>query len=136
MAAIVHNEQYMTNEELFADLKQFITATVSQQAAELAQRIGGVERRIGGVEQRIGGVEHYIESVERRIEGVEAKMATKDDLARVEERLTSRIDGLDAKLDQVQDAIADTLTQVADVADAAVLNHEQHYHGQLKHRAA
>jgi ElaB/YqjD/DUF883 family membrane-anchored ribosome-binding protein len=98
----------MTNEELFDDLKQFITATVSQQTAHLDTRIDGVEQRLTDVE---------------------ARMATKDDLARVEERLNG-------KLDQVQDAIADTVTQVAEAADVAVQNHEQHYHGHLKHRAA
>jgi hypothetical protein len=61
----------MTNEELFQDLKQFITATVSQQTAGMATK------------------DDF------------AGLATKDDIKGVEQRLTARIDGLDAKLDRV-----------------------------------
>jgi hypothetical protein len=89
-------ERAMTNEELFQDLKQFITATVSQQTSQLEQRLDTVEQRIGGVE---------------------AKMATKED-----------IDRLDKKLDQIQDAIADTLTQATETLDATVQDHERRLH--------
>lgn len=72
----------MTNEELFADLKQFIEATVSQQTAHLDGRIDGVEKRMGDVEQQLGDVE---------------------------QRLAARIDIVDEKLDLVQDAIGDNV---------------------------
>jgi hypothetical protein len=75
----------MTNEELFQDLKQFITVTVSQQAAELGQRVDGIDHRL---------------------DKMEANMATKDD-----------IKSLDKKLDQVQDAIAETLNRVVETLD-------------------
>lgn len=76
----------MTNEELLADLKQFIEATVSQQMSQFATK----------------------EDL--------AELATKDDLegikqqiTDVEQRLGRRIDTLDEKLDEVQDAVADTV---------------------------
>lgn len=99
----------MTNEELFTDLKQFITATVSQQTARLEQRINVIE----------------------------ITMATKDDIKEVEQRLTARIDGLDDKIDQVQDAIADTLVQVTEALDMTEQAHDHETRlRRLEHRAA
>lgn len=73
----------MTNEELLADLKQFIEATVSQQMSQFATK----------------------EDL--------AELATKDDLKSeiqgAEHRLGARIDVLDEKIDTIQDAIADTV---------------------------
>jgi chaperonin cofactor prefoldin len=69
----------MTNEELFDDLKQFITTTVSQSEERLSNRI----------------------------EQVEARMATKDDLKSVEDRLNKRVD-------DVQGAVGDAITQMTD----------------------
>jgi uncharacterized coiled-coil protein SlyX len=97
----------MTNEELFQDLKQFITATVSQQTAHLATK-------------------DDIDGVGRRIDGIEARMATKEDIKR-----------LDDKLDEVQDGVAETLTQVTEAFDVTgqVQDHEQRLH-KLEHRTA
>lgn len=41
------------NEDVIADLKQFISATVSQQTVELGARIGRVEDRLEHVEQKL-----------------------------------------------------------------------------------
>jgi hypothetical protein len=81
----------MTNEELFQDLKQFITATVSQQAAHLATK-------------------DDIDGVVQRIDLIEVKMATKEDLKATEDRLST-------KIDRVQDAIAETLTKAVEAVD-------------------
>lgn len=89
----------MTNEELFQDLKQFITATVSQQMAHVA---------------------------------------TKDDIQDVRsdvEGLSRRLTAVESKLDQVQDAIADTLTQAAEATDATLQDHDKRLR-RLEHRAA
>lgn len=71
----------MTNEELFTDLKQFIEATVSQQLS-------------------------YVATQEDL-----AKLATKDDLMAVEQRLTTRIDAIDEKIDLIQDAVGETVQE-------------------------
>ncbi|HEX7661631.1 MAG TPA: hypothetical protein VF444_19330, partial [Pseudonocardiaceae bacterium] len=79
-------EKAMTNEELLQDLKQLITATISQQMANVATK-------------------DDLRDLRREV---------KTDLKEVEQRLTARIDGLEAKIDRVQDAVADTLTRVAE----------------------
>ena len=98
----------MTNEELFADLKQFIEATVSQQTAHLDSRIDRVEKRIGDVEERMDSAEKH---------------------------LNARIDIFDEKLDQVQDAIGEAFAQSANTTTTAIQDHEQRLH-RLERRAA
>jgi hypothetical protein len=85
-----HNKYHMTNEEIIADFKQFITATVSQQTTQLEGRMDGLEQRIDDVEQRLT----------KRIDSLEQRVGT-----------------LDTKLDTVQQAIADTLTDAIDAVD-------------------
>lgn len=69
----------MTNEELLADLKQFIEATVSQQLSNFATK----------------------DDI--------AQLATKEDLAHTEQRLNERIHLLDEKLDTIQEAIGEAV---------------------------
>jgi hypothetical protein len=90
----------MTNEELFDDLKQFITATVSQSEARLTGRIDDVEQR----------------------------MATKEDLKGVEQRLGQRID-------DVQAAVGDAMSHVNEEVDGRLNDHDQRLR-RLEHRAA
>lgn len=86
----------MTNEELFQDLKQFITATVSQE-----------------------------------VDGLRKELKT--DIA----NLRTDIIRLDTKLNTIQDAIADTLTQVTEALDVTeqVHDHEQRLR-RLEHQSA
>ena len=95
----------MTNEEMIQDLKQFITATVSQEVAGVRDDIKDLKSDVGNLQSDVSGI--------------------KADVAR-----------LDEKTDAVQDAIAETVTQVADSAEASVREHEGRYHGRLKHRTA
>lgn len=67
-----HTNRHMTNEELFADLKQFIEATVSQQAAHLDSRIDGLEQRIDRVEQSLSG---RIDSLDEKIDVIQDAVA-------------------------------------------------------------
>ena len=62
----------MTNEELFADLKQFIEATVSQQTAHLDGRIDGLEKRVTDVEQRLTA---RIDTVDEKIDVIQDAIA-------------------------------------------------------------
>ena len=105
---IRHNKLHMTNEELFADLKQFIEATVSQQMAHVATKDD-----IAHLASRIDGVEH-------RLDTIEATMATKVD-----------IDLIDEKLNAIQDAIGESFAQ----SDATLQDHEQRLR-RLEHKAA
>ena len=77
----------MTNEELFEDFKQFISATVSQS-----------EKRL------------------------------RADMVELEDRL-------DQKLDTIQAAVAEALTQTNETLDTTVQDHE-HRITRLEHRAA
>lgn len=70
----------MTNEELLADLKQFIEATVSQQLADFAAK-------------------DDIKGLKTDIAGLKSDIKTLDD----------KVDLIDQKLDQVQDAVAETV---------------------------
>jgi predicted negative regulator of RcsB-dependent stress response len=49
------------NDDQFADLKQFITATVSQTETRLGERIGRVETRIDKVEDRLTNLEQKMD---------------------------------------------------------------------------
>lgn len=103
----------MTNEELFTDLKQFITATISQEVAHLATK------------DDLSRLEHRIDGLEGDIKGLKAD-----------------IKSLDEKLDTVQDAIADTLTHSAEVintvqdgTESTLQDHEERL-SRLEHRSA
>ncbi len=50
-------------EEIITDLKQFITATVSQQTTELGQRIDGLEHRFDSLEHKFDKLEHKVDSL-------------------------------------------------------------------------
>ena len=60
--------------EHFAELKNFITFSVTRQITQLRTEfkrdIRSVEQRLGGVEQRLGG---RIDSLERRFDGLDRK---------------------------------------------------------------
>lgn len=89
----------MTNEELFQDLKQFITATVSQEANGLREEI-------------------------------------KTDITDLRAELKADITRLDKKLDTIQDAIADTLTQVTEALDVTEQAHDHEQRLQRLERQA
>jgi len=57
----------MTNEELFQDLKQFITATVSQEVNGLRNDVVQLEKRLGGVEQRIDRLDNKLDHIKDAI---------------------------------------------------------------------
>ena len=54
----------MTNEELFNDLKQFITATVSQQTADIRGDISGIKGDISGIRADIKALDVKIDQVQ------------------------------------------------------------------------
>ena len=62
------------NDEVIADLKQFISATVVQHTSQLASKIDRVEERLTGVENRLTGVENRLTSVEGRLDTLEERV--------------------------------------------------------------
>lgn len=88
----------MTNEAIIQDLKQFIAAAVSQSEERINDRLSQVETRLGGVEARLG---------------------------KVEIRLSGRISDLEAKVDTIHDAIADTFAQANQATESAIREHDQ-----------
>jgi predicted nucleic acid-binding Zn-ribbon protein len=97
----------MTNEQLFDDLKQFIATTVSQQTADLGQRIDGVEQRL---------------------DTIETKMATKEDLAALRQELKQ-----DSK--DTREAIAESMDQLNDDVGATLKDHDKRIR-RLEHKLA
>lgn len=99
----------MTNEEIIQDLKQFIAAAVSQSEKRINDHLGGVETRLGQVETRLGGVETG---------------------------LSGRISDLEAKVDTIHDAIADTFAQANQSTESAIQDHDQRLRRLEQQRAA
>jgi hypothetical protein len=92
----------MTNEELLQDLKQFITATVSQQTTGLATKEDLVD--------------------------LATKRDVKDEVIGAEKRLMQHIDN-------VQDAIAETITKAMEEVDKPDKDHERRITA-LEHKLA
>lgn len=88
----------MTNDEMIQDLKQFIAVTVSQAEQRINDNLGG----------RLGGVENRLSKVEVRLSGVEGRLSS-----------------LETKVDTIQDAIADAISQANESTDAAIQDHKQ-----------
>jgi hypothetical protein len=61
----------MTNEEMVADLKQFIAATVSQEVAgfeqRLSARIDAVEGRLDGMDQRFDSMDEKLNEIQNAV---------------------------------------------------------------------
>lgn len=76
-SVIVHFSLYLgqMNEDILADLKQFVAATVSQQTAELTSHIESIENRIGGIERRIDGIENRLDTIEEKIDDLQSSVS-------------------------------------------------------------
>lgn len=98
---MVYSTYMMTNDELFTDLKQFITATISPQLANVATK-NDLEVKIGSLRSEIKG-----------------------DINSLRSKLESDISALDEKLDLIQDAIAEVFTATTKTSNALLQNHEQ-----------
>ena len=80
----------MTNEELLQDLKQFVTATVSQATASLATKddIVRLEARIGEVQEELSGVAGMVEDMHKKHEDLIEKVNEHDvRIGRLEHKL-------------------------------------------------
>lgn len=82
------------DEDLLADLKQFITATVSQQTSELSAEISRVDEKLSNEISRING------------------------------KLSAEISRVDEKLDQIAGSIADALDATHQTTDEQLRGHE------------
>lgn len=87
------------NGDQIDDLKQFITATVSQLEERLGGRIDRVETRLDGVEAKLDCVEARLGSVEQKLEWLEQKV---DDgfsgIGEAVELINERQDEMEGKL--------------------------------------
>jgi len=92
------------NEDVIADLKQFIAATMSQQTADITTRVS---------------------ELTTRVDDIAANMATKDDLADLDKKLSGKIDRLETKVDDIQSAIGDALDTSNDAIHAQLQDHER-----------
>lgn len=84
------------NDDLIADLKQFISATIYQQTSDLQQDISGIKQDINGIKEDIGGI--------------------KVDLHNLDTKLTKKIDDL-------SDSVAEAIFQSNDQTDTTLTNH-------------
>ncbi len=62
------------NEDVIADLKQFIAATVSQQTADLRVEIDSIKTEIGGVKTEIGGMKTEIGGMKTELQELRQEM--------------------------------------------------------------
>lgn len=87
----------MTNEDLLADLKQFISATVSQQLADVATKedIGKITERLDGMDRRFDAMEKRFDDTDLQLDAVQ--QAIGEAVERIES--ASRVDR--AKLDDL-----------------------------------
>ncbi len=77
------------NDDQMDDLKQFITATVSQTEERLTNRIDGLDNRIDKLEVRI-------DSLEQKIDDVDAKLDT------IAETLHGRIEDHEVRITKLE----------------------------------
>lgn len=82
----------MTNEQLFEDLKQFITTTVSQS-----------EKRLGGrMDERFARVDKRLDAMDRRFDAVDERLDSMD----------QRFNDIDEQLDEIQNAVGSELVKM------------------------
>lgn len=96
--------------EYFAELREFITFTVTTQVtqlkAEFRRDLDGVEQRLGG---RIDGLERRLDGHDRRLDGIERRLDGHDQRF---DGLEQRFDGLDRKVDANHEAIKLILSDI------------------------
>jgi hypothetical protein len=68
-------KESMTNEELFQDLKQFITAAVSQQTADLGQRIDSIEANVVTIQVDVKHLGQRINTLDEKLDLVQDAIA-------------------------------------------------------------
>lgn len=91
--------------EHFAELREFITFTVTTQVTQLKAEfrgdLHGVEQRLGS---RIDGLERRLDGHDRRLDGIERRLDGHD----------QRFDRLERKMDAYHDAIKLSLADILD----------------------
>lgn len=109
-AIVVAHTYRNMNEDVIADLKQFITTTVRQETASLATKddLARLDVKIDGVEQRLTA----------KIDGLE-----------------QRLGGLEKKVDQIQAAIGEAMSNETERVDTRLDDHDRRLR-RLEHRAA
>jgi septal ring factor EnvC (AmiA/AmiB activator) len=98
------------NEDVVADLKQFIVGVITQQTTDIRQDLGRIDGRLVKVEVRLDSLETGLDGLETRLGGVEVRVGS----------LESKVDSLEAKIDDGFAAIADAL-EVMNSRNDAVL---------------
>lgn len=95
----------MTNEELLQDLKQFITATVSQQTAHLATKddVADLKGDINRLELRMDQTETKLDQVIERLDGVAGMV---EDIHKKQEGLIDKVNEHDVRLGRLEHKLA------------------------------
>lgn len=66
------------NEDVITDLKQFISATVSQQTSELHDKFNGLDGRFNSLEEKFDRLDTRFNSLEKKVDKIDQKV---DDLS-------------------------------------------------------
>ncbi|WP_073845064.1 hypothetical protein [Amycolatopsis sp. CB00013] len=85
----------MTNEQLFEDLKQFVTTTVSQSEQRLGDRLDGMDKRFDSIDNRL-------DTIDRRFDAVDDRLDAMD----------QRFNDIDEQLDEIQNAVGSELAKM------------------------
>jgi methyl-accepting chemotaxis protein len=103
----------MDGNTIISELKQFISATVTQQTIDLRQEIKRLDKKI---DDKIGQLDKKIDELDNRLSN---KIDTLEvNLGRVEKKLSDRIDNLSAHIAQALDTSNDT-------TDSQLARHEK-----------
>lgn len=89
------------NDDQLTDLKQFITATVSQTEQRLTERMDGIDQKIGNIESRLDSVERKIDVIDKKVDDGFAGMG--EAIEGINEHQTDQDNRL-TKLESVQPA--------------------------------
>jgi hypothetical protein len=94
-----------TNQEILEAIQAFAGSvdqrfdTVDQRFVKIDQRFDAVDqhfenvdRRLDGMDRRFEKLDHRLDGMDMRFERIESTMATKDDLAKLEDRVITEID--------------------------------------------
>lgn len=99
------------NDDQLDDLKQFITATVSQTEARLTERIDGIDTRLGSLEQKVGTLEQKVDVLEQKVD---------DGFAAIGEILADTTANNDAHNEEVAEQLTDHAQRLVRLEQQAV----------------
>ncbi|MGY6655509.1 hypothetical protein ACXIZN_25445 [Amycolatopsis sp. TRM77291] len=103
----------MTNEQLFEDLKQFVTTTVSQSEERLGgrmdERFAGVDKCLNTMDRRFDNIDNRFDAMDNRFDAVDRRFDAVDERL---DAMDQRFNDIDEQLDEIQNAVGSELVKM------------------------